>query len=279
VHDSIETADIPARDPAVAEATRRLYKSQHKCPLAEGAAYSFAHLPLAMTESEDEEGQLDNLVENTLQEASPTTTKGRKAQYDILQCMIRDRNEATATVLMTRKQRYTPPSEPAPGNYMTILAMLSYPFSRGSSHIVSANSSVSPEIRFNYLQHPLDAEILSRHMGQIGRMLTLPILSEQLKPGGKTLPSGFPRWPKDLEEIKGYLREFSATNYHPAGTCAMMSEDLDGVVDESLKVYGTANVRVCDASVIPILPRGNILSTVYALAEKGADILKAVLEL
>jgi choline dehydrogenase-like flavoprotein len=49
----------------------------------------------------------------------------------------------------------------------------------------------------------------------------------------------------------------------------MMSEDLGGVVDESLIVYGTVNLRVCDASVIPILPRGNILSTVYALAEKG----------
>lgn len=44
-------------------------------------------------------------------------------------------------------------------------------------------------------------------------------------------------------------------------------------------MYGTANVRVCNASIIPLLPRGNILSTVYALAEKGADILKGVLEL
>lgn len=57
----------------------------------------------------------------------------------------------------------------------------------------------------------------------------------------------------------------------------MMSEELDGVVDENLRVYGTANVRVCDASVIPILPRGNILSTVYAVAEKGGDILKRAL--
>jgi choline dehydrogenase-like flavoprotein len=55
----------------------------------------------------------------------------------------------------------------------------------------------------------------------------------------------------------------------------MMSVELDGVVNESLKVYGTENVRICDASVIPILPRGNILSTVYAVAEKGADIVRA----
>jgi choline dehydrogenase-like flavoprotein len=59
----------------------------------------------------------------------------------------------------------------------------------------------------------------------------------------------------------------------------MMSEELDGVVNESLKVYGTENVRICDASVIPILPRGNILSTVYAVAGKGADIVRAASKL
>jgi choline dehydrogenase-like flavoprotein len=32
-------------------------------------------------------------------------------------------------------------------------------------------------------------------------------------------------------------------------------------------------VRVVDASVFPIIPRGNIISTVYAVAEKGADII------
>jgi choline dehydrogenase-like flavoprotein len=82
-----------------------------------------------------------------------------------------------------------------------------------------------------------------------------------------------------VKEVAGYLRDFAATNYHPAGTCGMMSWELDGVVDEALKVYGTENLRVCDASVIPILPRGNILSTVYALAEKGAEILKGVLDM
>lgn len=271
--------DVPARDPAMAEAAKKLYEAKHKGPLAEGAAYSFSYLPLQTTNSENEQRQLDDLVNRTLQETSATTTKGRKSQYDIIQRMILDPGEATATVFMTRKQRYTPLSEPAPGNYMTIIAMLSYPFSRGSSHIVSADASAPPEIKFNYLQHPLDVEVLARHIIQIGRMLKLPILSEHLKYGGDTLPRGFPRQAQEVEEVEGYLRQFAATNYHPAGTCAMMSEDLDGVVDESLKVYGTANVRVCDASVIPILPRGNILSTVYALAEKGAEILKGALEL
>jgi hypothetical protein len=43
--------------------------------------------------------------------------------------MISDPGEATATVFMTRKQRYTLPSKPAQGNYMSIIAMLLHPFS------------------------------------------------------------------------------------------------------------------------------------------------------
>lgn len=54
----------------------------------------------------------------------------------------------------------------------------------------------------------------------------------------------------------------------------MLPEAMGGVVDEKMRVYGTSNVRVVDASVFPIIPRGNIVSTVYAVAEKGAEILR-----
>jgi choline dehydrogenase len=41
-----------------------------------------------------------------------------------------------------------------------------------------------------------------------------------------------------------------------------------------LKVYGTSNVRVVDASILPTHVQGNIVSLVYALAEKASDIIK-----
>ncbi len=43
---------------------------------------------------------------------------------------------------------------------------------------------------------------------------------------------------------------------------------LSGVVDPRLKIYGLDNVRVVDASVIPLTTGVAILSTVYAIAEK-----------
>ena len=64
-------------------------------------------------------------------------------------------------------------------------------------------------------------------------------------------------------------------NYHPIGTAAMMSEELGGVVDSSLKIYGTRNVRVVDASVMPFQVSGHLTSTLYALSEKAAEIIKA----
>jgi choline dehydrogenase len=53
----------------------------------------------------------------------------------------------------------------------------------------------------------------------------------------------------------------------------MMSRELGGVVDENLKVYGTRNVRVVDASVIPMQVTGHLASTVYAVAARGADLI------
>lgn len=54
----------------------------------------------------------------------------------------------------------------------------------------------------------------------------------------------------------------------------MMSRDLGGVVDPELKVYGTANVRVVDMSIIPMQLTGHPIAMLYAVAERAADIIK-----
>lgn len=54
----------------------------------------------------------------------------------------------------------------------------------------------------------------------------------------------------------------------------MMSRELGGVVDPELKVYGTHNVRVVDASIIPAQISGHLTATLYAVAERASDIIK-----
>jgi choline dehydrogenase-like flavoprotein len=48
-----------------------------------------------------------------------------------------------------------------------------------------------------------------------------------------------------------------------------------GVVNAQLKVYDTANARVVDASVVPLQLSAPLSSTLYGVAEKEADLIKA----
>jgi choline dehydrogenase len=75
----------------------------------------------------------------------------------------------------------------------------------------------------------------------------------------------------DLEE---YVRQTAATLYHPVGTCKMGSDRM-AVVDDELRVHGVDGLRVIDASVMPVIPRGNTNAPTIMIGEKGADLVLA----
>jgi choline dehydrogenase-like flavoprotein len=58
--------------------------------------------------------------------------------------------------------------------------------------------------------------------------------------------------------------------YHVCGSVAMGHS-----LDSKLRVKGVQGLRVADASVFANNVSGNIVSSVYAIAEKAADIIKA----
>jgi choline dehydrogenase-like flavoprotein len=99
-------------------------------------------------------------------------------------------------------------------------------------------------------------------------------LASKLATNGRTIPDGIPV-DLDLASAKEEIKKVLTTQYHPIGTCAMMPLEKGGVVDAKLTVHGTVNLRVIDASVFPMQLRGNIQSTVYAIAEYAADMIKA----
>ncbi|KAJ4287125.1 hypothetical protein N0V88_007747 [Collariella sp. IMI 366227] len=76
------------------------------------------------------------------------------------------------------------------------------------------------------------------------------------------------------EPLKG-LVEGSVNGMHVIGSCAMLPRELGGVVDARAKVYGTRNVRVVDASIIPMQLSGHTMAPVYAVAERAAGLIKA----
>jgi choline dehydrogenase len=81
------------------------------------------------------------------------------------------------------------------------------------------------------------------------------------------------------EELREYVRQNLSTLYHPVGTCAMGGDSrlaasrLTSVVDPELRVRGVAGLRVVDASVMPVVPRGNTNAPVIAIAERAADLI------
>ncbi|CAH2986966.1 unnamed protein product [Chilo suppressalis] len=77
------------------------------------------------------------------------------------------------------------------------------------------------------------------------------------------------------EYFRCLLTHYTSTIYHPAGTCKMGPRwDNDAVVDPRLRVYGIKNLRVADASVMPVITRGNTNAPTIMIAEKASDMIK-----
>ncbi|KAI1453076.1 oxidoreductase [Annulohypoxylon moriforme] len=163
--------------------------------------------------------------------------------------------------------------KPLPGKHLVLAGVLSHPTSRGNIHIHSGDVVDAPEIDPNYLSNPADIEIFAEHLLYLQSLASSPPLSGLLKQPPK--PSRSISHLADLEGAKEYIRIRATSMWHPAGTCAMMPEETGGVVDNCLRVHGVKNLRVVDASIVPILPPGNLQSTVYAVAERAASLIKS----
>jgi choline dehydrogenase len=53
-----------------------------------------------------------------------------------------------------------------------------------------------------------------------------------------------------------------------------MGSGDDAVVDAELRVRGIGNLRVADASVMPVIPGGNTNAATIMIGERAADLIR-----
>ena len=270
------------RDPNIVQSLIQLYEKTHAGPLA-GMPMSMAYLPPM-----DHDGQLSNekireLLSQHLDQDLGDVPLIRQKQYALQRELLQDGSNASSQYLFLPIQTHMLPGKTTmadvlakslPGNYISILILHNHPFSRGSVHIRSAGPQDKPIIDPNYLSHPLDIEILARHVQYLDQIVTTAPFAGLLKSNSRIPERAIDL--SDLEKTKEIVKERLYTCFHPSGTCAMMPEELGGVVDAQLRVHGTRNLRVVDASIFPLEPTGNIQATTYAVAERAADLIRGV---
>ncbi|KAI0310811.1 hypothetical protein OF83DRAFT_1178177 [Amylostereum chailletii] len=238
--DSLDILKEPAR---LAEQEER-YKKKEGI-FASMACQQFAYISAPTLLGPDIIKRWQSLVVS----ADSTSVPSLGKQYEAIRSWMAEPEEAYSELLGLPSHFFTPASVAVPGRrYYSFVVSVMHPLSRGSVHIPSSNPADAPAIDPNYLDHPLDLEMLTS-----GATVAYVMPSQEICDQGDSA-------------LKAYVKETLGCSFHLLGTASMLPRNEGGVVDENLKVYGTSNLRV-EVSA-------HTQSIVYAIAEKGADILK-----
>jgi choline dehydrogenase len=80
---------------------------------------------------------------------------------------------------------------------------------------------------------------------------------------------------EEQQDLAQFVKN-NAWGHHASCTCKIgTKDDPMAVLDSNFRVYGTKDLRVVDASVFPRIPGFFIVSSVYMIGEKAADVILA----
>jgi choline dehydrogenase-like flavoprotein len=162
-----------------------------------------------------------------------------------------------------------PPREGPPGHGLSINPAILDPKSRGTVCLRSANPQDPILFDPKFLSAPEDIAAFVRGIKVARKIGSQPSLKHlgavEISPLGEPLMS-------TDEDMGEHARRYAKSIYHPVGTCRMGSDD-NAVVDPNLRVRGVPRLRICDASVIPKILRGNTNAPTIMIAERCADFI------
>ena len=152
---------------------------------------------------------------------------------------------------------------------VTFLVCLLAEKSRGSVKITSADPGHPPKFDLGFLNDESDFDSIKRGIAFVRNLAAAPAwegrLHKEHRPGADVIDEA------DLEE---FIRNEVDTDFHYGGTCCMGNpDDAHTVVDPQLRVKGVKNLRVADASVMPVPMHGNTNHACIMIGAKAADII------
>lgn len=260
--DKMETLDALARqEPKAVEEAMLNFMQKHERILTSAGIMTYAYLPVIDFLTDAGRETLVKMIDENRPSGSSTPEDPRaQMYYQVAEKTLLDRNRPSAAYLTAIRQNPVAPdpttgksASPQPGKHLIIATVLAQPLSRGTVHITSNNPAEVPKIDPKYLSNPLDVEIFAKHILYIESIANSAPLSGVLRQSLQ--PSSPLAHITDLNAAKRYMQSRTISMWHPAGTCAMLPEQIGGVVDNHLRVYGVGNLRVVDSSIVPLLPR------------------------
>jgi choline dehydrogenase len=160
-----------------------------------------------------------------------------------------------------------PPGTPPPAAGYVLAAGVMAPGSRGTVRLASADPAHAPLIDPAFLADPADALRLEEGLALIRQAAAHTALraagQAEAHPGPEVTTSA---------DVRRYIRRTVTSYYHPAGTC-QVGTGPEAVTDLQLRVRGVSGLGVADASVMPVIPNAHPAATVYAIAERAAELI------
>jgi choline dehydrogenase len=153
------------------------------------------------------------------------------------------------------------------GHGVWVSPCLLTPQSRGSVRLASSDPTAKPIVSNAFYSAGDDQQRMIAAL-----RLTLDICAQPALRPYCAEPFTVPDGDSD-DALRAHIARTTFAIYHPVGTCRM-GQDPDAVVDDQLRVNGLEGLRVVDASVMPVVPRGNTNAPTIAIAERAADLIR-----
>ncbi|THG97950.1 hypothetical protein EW026_g4147 [Hermanssonia centrifuga] len=161
-------------------------------------------------------------------------------------------------------------AQPAIGNFITILAAVVSPLSRGTVTLGSASPYDDPLIDPAFFTSDFDTYAMVQALNDVEELMTTSLWNGYILGAFGDLANATTNAGK-----LAFARENSFNVNHAVGTAFMSPVgSTTGVVNPDLTVKGAQKLRIVDASVFPFIPPCHPQALVYIAAERASDLIK-----